>query len=29
VPAPTNLVIPPYKYMTDTLIRIGIDPEIV
>ena len=28
VPAPTNLEIPPYKYMTDTLIRIGIDPEL-
>ena len=27
VPAPTNLEIPPYKYMTDTLIRIGTDPE--
>ena len=28
VPAPTNLVIPPYKYLTDTLIRIGTDPEV-
>jgi ubiquinol-cytochrome c reductase iron-sulfur subunit len=25
VPAPTNLVIPPYQYVTDSLIRIGID----
>ena len=28
VPAPTNLVIPPYHYVSDTLIRIGVDPEI-
>jgi len=28
VPAPTNLVIPPYRYVSDTLIRIGVDPEI-
>ncbi|SMN10678.1 Ubiquinol-cytochrome C reductase iron-sulfur subunit [uncultured Candidatus Thioglobus sp.] len=27
VPAPTNLVIPPYKFVTDSLIRIGVDPE--
>ena len=27
VPAPTNLVIPPYQYVSDTLIRIGIDQE--
>jgi len=25
VPAPTNLEIPPYKYVTDSLIRVGID----
>ena len=28
VPAPTNLMIPPYHYVSDTLIRIGVDPEI-
>ena len=28
VPAPTNLVIPPYRYVSDSLIRIGVDPEI-
>ena len=28
VPAPTNLVIPPYRYLSDSLIRIGVDPEI-
>lgn len=27
VPAPTNLVIPPYRYVSDTLILIGEDPE--
>ena len=27
VPAPTNLVIPPYNFVTDSLIRIGIDPK--
>ena len=26
VPAPTNLVIPPYRFVSDTLIRIGVDP---
>lgn len=26
VPAPTNLVIPPYHYVNDNLIRLGIDP---
>jgi ubiquinol-cytochrome c reductase iron-sulfur subunit len=25
VPAPTNLEIPPYQYVTDSLIRVGID----
>lgn len=25
VPAPTNLVVPPYKYLTDTRILIGVD----
>lgn len=28
VPAPTNLVIPPYHYVTDTVVQIGIDPEV-
>jgi ubiquinol-cytochrome c reductase iron-sulfur subunit len=28
VPAPTNLVIPPYRFVSDTLIRIGVDPVI-
>ena len=27
VPAPTNLVVPPYHYVSDTLIRIGVDPK--
>ncbi|SMM97871.1 Ubiquinol-cytochrome C reductase iron-sulfur subunit [uncultured Candidatus Thioglobus sp.] len=27
VPAPTNLVIPPYKFVSNSLIRIGVDPE--
>ena len=27
VPAPTNLVIPPYHFVTDSLIRIGVDPK--
>ena len=27
VPAPTTLVIPPYHFVTDSLIRIGIDPK--
>ena len=26
VPAPTNLVIPPYHYLSDKLIEIGTDP---
>lgn len=26
VPAPTNLVIPPYHYVSDTIIEIGVDP---
>ncbi len=28
VPAPTNLVIPPYHYLSDTVIEIGIDPVV-
>ncbi len=28
VPAPTNLVIPPYQYLTDTVIEIGTNPKI-
>lgn len=27
VPAPTNMVIPPYRYVSDTVIRIGEDQE--
>ena len=27
VPAPTNLEIPPYKYLSETQILIGVDPE--
>jgi len=27
VPAPTNLVIPPYRYITETQIVVGVDPE--
>lgn len=27
VPAPTNLVIPPYRYVSDTLVAIGVEPE--
>jgi len=26
VPAPTNLVVPPYRYLTDTLIEVGVAP---
>lgn len=27
VPAPTNLVIPPYRYLSDTTVTIGMEPE--
>jgi ubiquinol-cytochrome c reductase iron-sulfur subunit len=27
VPAPTNLVVPPYRYLGDTVVKIGEDPE--
>lgn len=27
VPAPTNLVIPPYHYVTDTVVQVGTDPR--
>ena len=27
VPAPTNLVVPPYHFVNDSLIRIGVDPQ--
>ena len=27
VPAPTNLVIPPYRYLSDTVVEIGVDTE--
>jgi ubiquinol-cytochrome c reductase iron-sulfur subunit len=27
VPAPANMVIPPYRYLSDTLIEVGVDPE--
>jgi ubiquinol-cytochrome c reductase iron-sulfur subunit len=27
VPAPTNLVIPPYQYLSDTLVVIGEDTK--
>ncbi len=27
VPAPTNLVVPPYKYLSDTRVLIGVDAE--
>lgn len=27
VPAPTNLLVPPHQYVSDTLIRIGVDQE--
>lgn len=26
VPAPTNLVVPPYRFVTDAVVRIGEDP---
>jgi len=29
VPAPSNLVVPPYRFVTDTRLLIGIDPEVV
>jgi len=28
VPAPTNLVIPPYQYISDTIIEIGVESEV-
>jgi len=28
VPAPTNMVIPPYRFINDTLIEIGVDAEV-
>lgn len=27
VPAPTNLVIPPYRFLQDSLIEVGVDPD--
>lgn len=27
VPAPTNLVIPPYRFLNNSLIQVGVDPE--
>ncbi len=27
VPAPANMEIPPYRYLSDTLIEVGVDPE--
>jgi len=27
-PAPTNLAIPPYHFVSDTLIRLGVDPKV-
>jgi ubiquinol-cytochrome c reductase iron-sulfur subunit len=27
VPAPTNLVVPPYAFLTDTVIKVGVNPE--
>ncbi|WP_068754441.1 ubiquinol-cytochrome c reductase iron-sulfur subunit, partial [Oleiphilus sp. HI0125] len=27
VPAPTNLVVPPYKYLDDATIMVGVDEE--
>ena len=27
VPAPTNLEIPPYTFLSDTMIRVGEDPQ--
>lgn len=29
VPAPSNLVVPPYRYLSETRLIIGIDPEVV
>lgn len=29
VPAPSNLIVPPYRFVADTRLLIGIDPEIV
>lgn len=28
VPAPTNLKIPPYRFLTDTVVQIGVDAEV-
>ena len=27
-PAPTNLVVPPHAYVSDTVVKIGVDPEV-
>src|SRR5690606_21367558 len=27
VPAPTNLVVPPYRFVSDAVIEIGVDPK--
>lgn len=27
VPAPTNLVVPPYRYIGDSVVEVGVDPE--
>lgn len=27
VPAPANMEVPPYRYLSDTLIEVGVDPE--
>ena len=27
VPAPSNMVVPPYHYLSDTLIEVGVDPQ--
>lgn len=29
MPAPTNLDVPPYSFLTDSMIRVGVDPEAV
>lgn len=27
VPAPTNLVVPPYQFLSDNIIQVGVDEE--
>ena len=28
MPAPSNLVVPPYRYVADSIVEIGVDPDV-